>query len=117
MLGNENEGLLAYFSEVAAATIAGKIEWKRVNPTTFTWDTASPAARVNFQRVNVVSASGAQKVYLFQVFNMSQPAISVLAVRTDENPELAEKLAELYELVASSVSQRSLDFMKQMLPK
>jgi hypothetical protein len=116
MQANENE-VLAYLSDVAAATTAGKIAWKPVNPTTFSWDTSFPAAKVNFQRVNVVNATGPQKIYVFQVFNMAEGAKTVLAVRTDEYPELAEKLAELYELVVSSVSLKNLNFLRQMLPK
>jgi hypothetical protein len=129
MTSSESEGLQAYISDLITATNAGKVNWRTVNPTTFIWETGPPRnARVSLQRVDrVVQVAVSQAVgpprmaqqfqssYVFQAFDGRTPT-PVLSVDTSGDPELTKRITELFELVKSSVSRKTLDFLRSILP-
>jgi hypothetical protein len=122
MPSSEHEDLVPYLNELGAATKLGKINWKAVNPTTFVWETEVPTnARVSLQRVErLVSVGGIQRKivnYLFQVIDLKQPAIPILSVETAGNQPLIQKFEELFELVKSGISEKTLAFLRSILPK
>lgn len=136
MASAESEGLYTYLNEVIGATNAGKIPWKIVNPTTFVWETTTPrSAKVSLQKlerinqvpvppqiipgrppqpprmnqVHVVS-------YVFQAFDLNSPNVPILNIESSNDPAVNEQLKNLFELVKTGVSQKTLDFLKSMLP-
>ncbi|HTZ72384.1 MAG TPA: hypothetical protein VMB47_00555 [Candidatus Aquilonibacter sp.] len=133
----ETQGLQGYISELVAATRDGKIAWKAVNPTTFIWESGQPPARISLQRVErmaqvAVPATAVpgrpmqpprvvqmpQASYIFQAWDMSSPnAAPVLNLDSPYGTELNQPLNELFDLVKSGVSQKTLDFLKSILPK
>jgi hypothetical protein len=138
MPNSESEGLQAYISDLVAATKAGKVNWKSVNPTTFVWETGSPKnARVSLQRVDRVvqvalpiggqiiiggRATPQQRVtqqtqtsYVFQAFDGASPT-AILNIDSSSDPELNKSLTDLFELVKTGISQKTLDFLKSILP-
>jgi hypothetical protein len=134
----ESEGLETYLSDLMTATKAGKVNWKAVNPTTYVWETGAPRnARLNLQRIDrmvPVSVVGGQVIvggrpqpqqrivqqpqtsYVFQAFDMATPNLPILNLESSSDPELNKRLTELFELVKSGVSQKTLDFLKSLLP-
>lgn len=111
---------LSYLDQLMTATAAGKIEWGRLNPTTFTWATLT--ARVNLQRVDQVT----QKVepgkppvlvrttnYVFQAL---EGALQKLTVSGTEDSLVNQKLGDLYAAITGGYSRRGLDFLRSLLP-
>lgn len=129
---NNRQQLLAYVDEVIAATSAGAILWKAVNPTTFVWETSTPRnARLSFQRVERVTGTvnvmvggrprpQQQKLtyYLFQGFDLSGPsATPVVNIESAEDGDLNRRFGTLFELIKTGLSERSLKFLRDILPK
>ena len=130
----EPTAFLTYLEELQRATKTGSVIWRAVNPTTFVWD--SPAVtntRLSFQRIERVSegskttpltAPGAKQiepkkrnVFVFQAFDLAQPAGPILSLDSAEHPELVQGFASLYELITASLSNKTLEFLRSMLPK
>jgi len=122
----KHEALADYIDELVKATEQGKIDWNAVNPTTFVWETTAPRnARVSLQRVErtvsvrVGSVNIPQKAisYLFQVVDLKQPTPPILIVDTAEDNSLKEKLAALFNLMKTGISDKTLEFLKSILPQ
>lgn len=125
MPNEKYETLATYIDELIGATQQGKIEWKSVNPTTFIWETSVPRnAKVSLQRVERLvnikfgSRTVQQKTttYLFQVVDLNQPIPPILIVDTADDQQLNEKLAALFELAKTGISEKTLNFLKSILP-
>lgn len=133
MASVESEGLQKYLDEVIAATSAGKIPWKSVNPTTFVWETGN--AKVSLQRVERITqvsippvqlpgrpplqqrmAQVASVSYVFQAFDMGRPNVPILNLESSMDKALDQKLQDLFDLVKTGVSQKTLDFLRSILP-
>src|ERR1700722_14560247 len=136
MTNTETQGMQGYISELIGATRDGKIALKAVNPTTFIWESGQPPARISLQRVErmaqVVVPGAAiagrpqpprvvqmpQASYIFQAWDLSSPNLPpVLNLDSPHGTELNQPLNELFELVKSGVSQKTLDFLKSILPQ
>jgi hypothetical protein len=135
MPNSESEGIQAYLSDLITATKAGKVNWKTVNPSTFVWETGAPRnARLSLQRVErtvqvpiagqIVVGRPAmprftqqqQTSFVFQAFEMGNPN-PVLNIDSSNDQELNKRLAELFDLVKTGISQKTLDFLKSILPQ
>ena len=131
MQQNERTALLAYIADLSNATAVGKISWRSVNPTTFVWEAPSPQnARLSLQRVErVVAVSTAmvggrpvpqqkkQTFYLIQAFDQPGSATPIMNVDSSDDIELNQRLSELFELIKTGVSEKTLEFLRSMLPK
>jgi len=128
MPSSEYEGLAAYVDELAAATKLGKIIWKAVNPTTFVWETWDPKhARINLQRVERVvdlkvggKETGLRRrevSLLFQVVDLDQPSEPILKLESADDSLLNEKLSALFDLVKTGITEKTMDFLRSILPK
>jgi hypothetical protein len=124
----ENQELMVYIDQLIEATRMGTMQWKGVNPTTYLWEKLEQraGARISLQRVerNVarrVSSGAIQTVsavnYIFQVFEVNGPqSIQRLSVDSADDPELTQKLNDLFVVIKSGVSRIGLDFLKDILP-
>jgi hypothetical protein len=121
----EELGLIQYLSEVVNQTKSGTIEWLRANPTTYTWTkmVGGPVARMTIQRIEkpevVRSPNGGVALqqtrnYVLQVTD-AQANLQILSLNTTETPAMMDILAELYESIGSNVSQKSMEFLRNML--
>ncbi|MBI3477398.1 MAG: hypothetical protein HY010_16825 [Acidobacteria bacterium] len=121
-MSDETSGLRAYVDELIAATNAGKINWKTVNPSTFVWEPGAPKnARVSLQRVDRTTPTGnvtrREIFYLFQAFDSMEPNTSpVVSVESRKDGELQLRFATLFELIKTGLSQKNLDFLRSILP-
>lgn len=131
---SEHKGLSTYIDDVYEATLAGRIAWKAVNPTTFVWETATPKpAKLSLQRVDRIVNTGAtvisqgrrvpqqrkETIYLFQVFDLTEAgaATPILNIGGADEADLNQRLQKLFDLVKTGVSERSLEFLRSILPK
>jgi hypothetical protein len=123
----ESDELQAYISDLTALTNAGKINWRSVNPTTFVWDAGAPRnARVSLQRLDRLVAlppmpgrppsQRKETSYLFQVFDLNIPNAPILNVESSSDAQLNDKLTHLFEFAKTGVTQRTLEFLRSILP-
>jgi len=115
---------LSYIEQLTVATRSGSVEWTRVNPTTFTWDTIKPTpARLSLQRVDrrdrVVKAGRpmviTSKHYVFQAVDPEE-GLQKLSISGADDPDVNQKLEALYDAISSGLSRKGLDFLKSLLP-
>lgn len=128
---NERQKMLAYIDDLMKATSDGRVIWKAVNPTTFVWESSTPPnAKLNFQRVERVVGSvpavvGGRQVmqqrkqnsYFFQAFDLAEPSTAILSVDSSDDSELNQKFNALFELIKTGISEKSLEFLRRILPK
>jgi hypothetical protein len=121
---------LEYIDGLIAATRSGAMDWIRINPTTFIWDTATPTpARLSLQLVESRGGKvmrGGQVIrttvrhFMFQAFDLTMmqtaPERQRLAVNGADEPEANEKLQMLYDAISAGISQKGLEFLKSILP-
>ncbi len=132
MPSSEQGDLAAYIDELIAATKLGKISWKVVNPTTFVWETPVPkSARISLQRVERIVAvqipaalgrppslqQRREVNYLFQVFDLAQSALPILNLDSSSEPQLNERFDALFNIVKTGVSEKTMEFLKSILPR
>jgi hypothetical protein len=125
-LPNKQE-LLGYLDQVITATSEGKFEWKSVNPTTYVWDSGNPShARLTLQKVagrNAVAGGrvlGTINNYLLQVGTVEAVSggrayVQKLKLDGATDSETNEKLKELFRLVSSGISQKGINFLREVL--
>jgi len=120
--------LRAWIDQVVADTKSRLIVWKMVNPSTYVWEMTQPhAARVVLQRVERLNqtmiAPGriqARKEFshfVFQVFDLTKPAVPIVQTNTQEDPSSADALLNLYDAVTGVESKETLNFLNSLLPK
>jgi hypothetical protein len=129
MQQNDRVAFIGYIDDMLKSTSAGKIVWKSVNPTTFVWETIG--AKLSFQRVErLIAMPVTQQIgrppiqqpprkqisYLFQAYDLAQ-ITPIVNVDSTGEPELNQKFDMLFELIQTGISERSLDFLKSILPK
>ena len=130
-----NPDLTAWLDRVIDTTKSGGIQWKTVNPTTYTWESRTPASsgRVALQRIEqmeparqiqpgVVRAAQKRTVYLMQVFDISKaplpgPQTAVISLNGGEDAEINAKLESLFSLASTIVPRESIDFLRSLLPQ
>lgn len=126
MPSTEHEGLATYIDELVAATKEGKISWTAVNPTTFVWETSVPKnAKVSLQRIErsmFVPFQGKTKfqrrtTYLFTVVDLDKPSTPILSVEGIADATIDEKLGALFDLVKSGITEKTMKFLKSILPE
>jgi restriction endonuclease len=55
--------------------------------------------------------------YVFQVQDMSKGGAMRMNTQADQNSAVGAKLAQLYQNVTTSMSQKNIDFLKSLVPK
>jgi len=128
---NEPDSLLSYIDELAEATSMGKIEWRNANPTTFLWD-AEPRlhSRLSLQRVErmvqvfmqneegkKVLRNQKRQSYMLQAVGLEGSTNPVVTIDGSSDAEINEKLESLFELIKTRSSEKSLAFLRSLLPK
>ena len=123
MASPETEELIEQVNRLITTTSGGEIIWTRANPTTFTWERGSPAARIILQtltqsRTVVVGARPVQRQFRFLLFQVVDPLSkeTYINVQERDDTDVGRKLAELYQAISASESRRGLDFLKSVLP-
>lgn len=123
----EHIELQNYLERIQLLTEQGKIDWKRANPSTFTWTRRDGASRakLTLQKVdrNVRIRTQAGQIttkntrhYIFQVTE-GQTAAQMLTVNTSEDEGFAEIMGKLFETIQAGISRKGLDFLKNILPE
>jgi|ERR1700731_235822 len=117
--------LKQWLIEVIKGTEAGSIEWKQINPSTYSWEQVGKAGRVILQRVertenyqtNVGRVAQRKVVqFLLQVFELTKTQNPVVTLNGAEDQEANSGLAKLYDIIASALMRENLDFLKSLLP-
>jgi hypothetical protein len=126
MASPETEQLQVYIDELINKTREGAFQWESVNPTTFVWQKTDPnghGARLSLQRIlvrtaGVIARSTAPPVhYLLQVTEVTSLGTTAerLKINGQSDPELDEKLKELFRLIRSGITKQGLDFFKNVI--
>jgi hypothetical protein len=124
MSSTEVDELLEYLDRLVAATKRGDIEWRRVNPTTYSWETGPQQfARVTLQRVGPGAQTTdagrvvvvARTTYLLQAADARSNVVR-LSVNGAQDAASNVKLEELYNAIGAGFSRKGLDFLKAILP-
>lgn len=122
----EVEALAEDIQQLIEKTKAGKANWLKSNPTTFTWDTGpSPFARLSLQRIDQVKVApvpggGLQRTvvnnYVFQAVQLPMRAVK-LAINTSDPKYAAlhEPLQTLFEVISGGTEKEGLDFLRQII--
>jgi len=129
MSNPEGQEVQARLDELIAATRKGSFQWRAVNPTTYLWERGDPlrgGPRLTLQRVeqNVVQrppggppTPARQVFFILQVFDIkpNNPQMPLLTVSGSNDPQMNQKLEELFQLVTSGITQQSLEFLKNLI--
>jgi len=119
MANETTSEVLKYLDEMVQATRAGKMIWRRENPTTFVWATAN-RGKIVLQRTvaNVPTQMGRppQRVSRYVLLAMDLSDVEQLQLQSTQGPDIDAKLRNLYVEIESSIARRGLDFLKSILP-
>ncbi len=119
MSSSETAELLGYVDQLVRTTRDGLIQWQRPNPTTFSWSTQGPPIgavviqRVERRRLPTMPPED----YVLQVLDPQYGTSPRVMLEGEKDRVVFEKLKELYETIASSISRKNLDFFRSILPK
>jgi hypothetical protein len=126
---SELNGLLQFIQDLTRLTADGSTKWSPATPTTYVTErslTGASRARLTLQKLErtVASPSNAGAIvpprrrafYLLQAFEMPNLALRV-TIDGGEDPNLNERLRELYDLVETGAKRSGLDFLQRILPR
>jgi hypothetical protein len=124
----ETQELEQLISQLTDATRTGLVSWRAVNPTTFIWDKpelGGVTARITLQRVDrqVVSTPPGRIVmqqagFILQGLEIrGGQGFQKITINSQSQPELTQKLQELFQLVSTGLSRQGLDFLRDIIPK
>jgi hypothetical protein len=117
--------LTEWLNQVITGTDLKNIEWKQLNPTTYSWEQPGKPGRVILQRVERVEnyqagqgRIGQRKLvqFLLQVFELPNTQNPVITLNGAVDQEVNTQLARLYDIIASAMMRENLDFLKSLLP-
>lgn len=125
----ENEEFEKIIDGMILATRRGDFQWRSVNPSTYVWDGVSRAAapaRLTLQRVSQKSEYeiGGLKMpstttyFILQVSEITPQGVPEVRLNISGAGEeaLNTKLRELYKLILSGITEKGLQFLKDILP-
>jgi hypothetical protein len=128
----ESHELLTRIDELVSATRKGSFQWRTLNPTTYLWERTDPArggegARLTLQRViqNVPQrpvpgqplGSTRKAFFILQVVEVKRGGgqSPMLTISGSDEPEVNQKLEELFQQVSSGISEAGLEFLKNLI--
>lgn len=124
--------LLQHINELISATRKGSISWTPVNPTTYVWERRSraiemPGARMTLQRIErparltpgnpLLQAKNSYVILQVHELPFLGPPDLKLSISGQNAVELNQQLQALFELIGSGISERGLDFFKNLIPQ
>jgi len=112
-------------NELTADTRAGKIDWVKTSPTTFTWQKKmedNTQANVSFQKVqqntprlvaNVMQVITTED-YIFQLHQRPTNTL-LLDIKTQENPQIRSVLKTLFDVISQDLERRGVALLKKIM--
>lgn len=91
--------ILENIGKLISATVEGKIKWKKINPTTFNWQTeTSDGQRINTIIQKLKLKENTELYFVLWDLEAKKPILEIVHSNSDE--ETQNLLVELYEKVS-----------------
>jgi len=121
----DSANIQRYIQTLVVRTRRGDFIWKKVNPSTYIWDSAgAPMARLNLQRIPTTSSIDPtspfkiRKNYFFilQALEITDSKVAEkLKIDGEIDEAVNDRLEGLFDLIQTGITEKGLDFLAQVI--